>query len=140
MSQRKSIASQFGKETVTKIFRPSTNTLLGTTTLSRPAMDTLTSLMTHRRSRGGTFMRMIVDKTSRFDPTNHLDAEMSRRSFVKSAAAAAVLGGASPQVLMAETTKEGMPQRALGRTGEKVSAIGLGGFHLGKQADPAESI
>jgi aryl-alcohol dehydrogenase-like predicted oxidoreductase len=33
-----------------------------------------------------------------------------------------------------------MPQRALGRTGEKVSAIGLGGFHIGKQHEEAESI
>ncbi len=64
---------------------------------------------------------------------------MSRRSFLKSAAAAAVLSSASPQVLMAET-KEAMPQRTLGRTGEKVSAIGLGGYHIGKQADEAESI
>ena len=64
---------------------------------------------------------------------------MSRRVFVKSAAAAAVLGTANPQALMAET-KEEMPQRALGRTGEKVSAIGLGGYHIGKQADEAESI
>ena len=64
---------------------------------------------------------------------------MSRRSFVKSATAAAVLGTASPRALMAET-KEGMPQRALGRTGEKISAIGLGGYHIGKQADEAQSI
>jgi len=40
---------------------------------------------------------------------------------------------------MAET-KEVMPHRALGRTGEKVSAIGLGGYHIGKQADEEESI
>jgi hypothetical protein len=89
--------------------------------------------------RGGMFMRMTVDETSRFDPTNQIDAVLSRRLFVKSAAVAAILGGASPEVLMAET-KEGMPQRALGRTGEKVSAIGLGGYHIGKQADEAESI
>ena len=82
-------------------------------------------------------MRMTVDETGRFDPTNQIDAVLSRRSFVKSAALAAILGGANPQVLMAET-KEGMPQRALGRTGEKVSAIGLGGYHIGKQADEAE--
>src|SRR5256885_12942239 len=99
-------------------------------------MDTVISLMTHRRTRGGTFMRMI-DEASRFDPANQIDAEMTRRSFVKSAAAAAVLGAASAQALMAETNK-GMPQRALGRTGEKVSAIGLGGYHIGKQADEAE--
>jgi hypothetical protein len=59
--------------------------------------------------------------------------------FVKSAALAAILGGARPEVLMAET-KEGMPHRALGRTGESVSAIGLGGYHIGKQADEEESI
>ncbi len=84
-------------------------------------------------------MHMKFDETTRFDPTNHLDDVVSRRSFLKSAAAAAVLSSASPQVLMAET-KEGIPQRALGRTGEKVSAIGLGGYHIGKQADEAESI
>src|SRR6266852_7785627 len=83
---------------------------------------------------------MIRDETNEEAyPTNQNDAVLSRRSFVKSAGAAAVLGAASPQALMAET-KEGMPLRALGRTGEKVSAIGLGGYHIGKQADEAESI
>ena len=33
-----------------------------------------------------------------------------------------------------------MQYRDLGRTGEKVSVIGLGGYHLGKQADPTESV
>jgi len=33
-----------------------------------------------------------------------------------------------------------MPYRTLGRTGEKVSVIGLGGYHLGNQSDPEESI
>jgi aryl-alcohol dehydrogenase-like predicted oxidoreductase len=33
-----------------------------------------------------------------------------------------------------------MVYRQLGTTGEIVSAIGLGGYHLGKQTDPAESI
>jgi aryl-alcohol dehydrogenase-like predicted oxidoreductase len=33
-----------------------------------------------------------------------------------------------------------MPYRTLGRTGEKVSVIGLGGYHLGNQSDPGESI
>src|SRR6266478_5648912 len=82
--------------------------------------------------------RMPQDETSQ-GAANQSDVLMSRRSFVKSAAAAAVLGTASPQVLVAET-KEGMPQRALGRTGEKVSAIGLGGYHIAKQAEEAERI
>jgi aryl-alcohol dehydrogenase-like predicted oxidoreductase len=33
-----------------------------------------------------------------------------------------------------------MQYRELGRTGEKVSAIGLGGFHIGKQKEAAESV
>jgi predicted aldo/keto reductase-like oxidoreductase len=33
-----------------------------------------------------------------------------------------------------------MQYRDLGRTGEKVSVIGLGGYHLGRQADPEESV
>jgi aryl-alcohol dehydrogenase-like predicted oxidoreductase len=33
-----------------------------------------------------------------------------------------------------------MMYRELGRTGERVSAIGMGGYHIGKQQDPDESI
>ena len=33
-----------------------------------------------------------------------------------------------------------MPYRTLGRSGEKVSLLGLGGFHLGLQSDEQESI
>jgi predicted aldo/keto reductase-like oxidoreductase len=33
-----------------------------------------------------------------------------------------------------------MPYRTLGRSGEKVSVLGLGGFHVGIQKDPEESI
>jgi aryl-alcohol dehydrogenase-like predicted oxidoreductase len=35
---------------------------------------------------------------------------------------------------------KGVPRRALGRTGEKISAIGLGGFHVGQQNDEQESV
>ena len=58
-------------------------------------------------------MRMTIDETSRFVPTNQINAVLSRRLFVKSAALAAILGGARPEVLMAET-KEGKPHRGLG--------------------------
>src|SRR5947208_14973031 len=99
----------------------------------------LTISLTHRATPSRACMHAIVDETGRFDRPEQTDATVSRRSFLKSAAAAAVFGAANPHTLMAET-KEGMPQRALGRTGEKVSAIGLGGYHIGKQADEAESI
>jgi predicted aldo/keto reductase-like oxidoreductase len=36
--------------------------------------------------------------------------------------------------------RNGLPYRRLGRTGEMVSAIGVGGYHLGRQADEQETI
>ncbi len=33
-----------------------------------------------------------------------------------------------------------MPYRTLGRTGERISALGLGGYHVGTQKDPEESV
>jgi aryl-alcohol dehydrogenase-like predicted oxidoreductase len=40
----------------------------------------------------------------------------------------------------ASTTSAEMPTRVLGKTGVRVSRIGLGGAHIGKQSDEAESI
>src|SRR5437870_11541908 len=37
-------------------------------------------------------------------------------------------------------SKNGIPHRTLSRPGESVSLVGLGGYHLGKQSDPDESI
>jgi aryl-alcohol dehydrogenase-like predicted oxidoreductase len=73
---------------------------------------------------------------------------MQRRSFLKSAAAAGVMAaatrGESKTTASLQATSRpmspDMQYRELGRTGEKVSAIGLGGYHIGKQADPNESI
>src|SRR5437870_1701902 len=36
--------------------------------------------------------------------------------------------------------RNGIPYRRLGRTGEMVSLIGVGGYHLGRQADEEEAI
>ena len=67
------------------------------------------------------------------------DASLTRREFVKLAAATTIAAGAGPLAWAAE--RQGMmPYRSLGRTGEQVSAIGLGGYHIGKQADEQESI
>ena len=77
---------------------------------------------------------------------------MERRTFLRSAVAAS-LGAATPTAAHPER-QTGMEQntptkrsespdmlyRELGTTGERVSAIGMGGYHLGKQKDPQESI
>ena len=63
---------------------------------------------------------------------------LTRREFVKLSAAATLAVSVAPA--WAAETKNDMPYRTLGRTGEKVSAIGLGGYHIGIQGDEAESI
>jgi predicted aldo/keto reductase-like oxidoreductase len=80
------------------------------------------------------------DESSQNNPRSKGNADVGRRDFLKSTIAATVVVGASSQAWATET-KEGMPSRALGRTGVKVSAIGLGGYHIGKkEIAEAESI
>ena len=67
------------------------------------------------------------------------DKGVSRREFVGFAAASLFFGQMNQPALAAES-RNGIPYRILGRTREKVSLIGLGGYHLGKQADTQESI
>src|ERR1700757_326726 len=67
------------------------------------------------------------------------DSAFSRREFVGIAAASLLMAG-TLNGSAAEERKNGIPYRMLGRTGETVSVIGLGGYHLGKQSDPEESI
>ena len=38
------------------------------------------------------------------------------------------------------TYRDSIPYRRLGRTGEMVSLIGMGGYHLGRQADEQEAV
>lgn len=51
-----------------------------------------------------------------------------------------LMGAAAAQVLAAQTRSGDMIYRTLGKTGEKVSAIGLGGYHIGVPKDEQESI
>jgi predicted aldo/keto reductase-like oxidoreductase len=57
--------------------------------------------------------------------------ELSRRDFMKSVVAAGVVAGAGAAAWAAETKTGDMLYRTLGRTGEEVSAIGVGGYHIG---------
>ena len=75
---------------------------------------------------------------------------MERREFLKSATAASVVvaagsaaGGQTATGKSATVTRPQSPDmvyRQLGTTGETVSTIGMGGFHLGKQKEAQESI
>ena len=72
---------------------------------------------------------------------------MDRRYFLKTATVAAAGSVAPAGVASAQSSNlprrpesPNMIYRELGSTGERVSAIGIGGYHLGKQQDPDESI
>ncbi|HEY0526342.1 MAG TPA: hypothetical protein VGD08_23305, partial [Stellaceae bacterium] len=66
---------------------------------------------------------------------------MDRRDFIRAttgiAAAAAIPASAGPA---GAADAPQMQYRTLGRSGEKVSLVGLGGFHIGMQKDENESI
>jgi predicted aldo/keto reductase-like oxidoreductase len=63
---------------------------------------------------------------------------MNRRRFLKTAAAGTLMTSLSSK--FAHAADAPLPMRTLGRSGEKVSIIGLGGYHLGMQSDEQESI
>ena len=64
-------------------------------------------------------------------PESSYPPGVTRRQFLEMAAGASVLARL-PECAQRKETRGDVPRRTLGRTGEKVSAIGLGGFHLGK--------
>ncbi|MGA8733721.1 MAG: aldo/keto reductase [Terriglobales bacterium] len=68
-----------------------------------------------------------------------MNAELTRRRFL-GATVGTVVAGSLLQNGWSTEIKNGVPYRTLGNTGENVSCIGLGGFHIGMQSDPHESI
>src|ERR1700723_234747 len=73
---------------------------------------------------------------------------MERRDFLKSATAAGITSAIAAKAQASRVFNSpikrpespNMIYRELGTTGERVSAIGMGGYHLGKQTDANESI
>ena len=66
----------------------------------------------------------------------------TRRDFLKQAAAGATLAALAENVLAqtASPSATGMPTRVLGRTGQRVSIVCLGGWHLGSIKDDAAAV
>jgi uncharacterized protein len=62
---------------------------------------------------------------------------MDRRRFLQTAAATTVITSLRKKFSQAA---EAIPMRTLGRSGEKVSMVGLGGYHIGMQSDEQEGI
>ena len=61
----------------------------------------------------------------------------TRRTFLE-IAAATIVGARMGRPAWAAGTKGDVPRRTLGRTGEKVSIVGIGGYHLGQQGVSSE--
>jgi uncharacterized protein len=64
---------------------------------------------------------------------------MKRREFLQATATAAVGAAIAPN-LLAQDQGSGIPTRLLGRTGERVSILCLGGWHIGSVGEKAEAI
>jgi predicted aldo/keto reductase-like oxidoreductase len=64
---------------------------------------------------------------------------VSRRAFLKTSAAAGLVGSRAWELLAAEP-RAGMSYRKLGQTGVEVSALGIGGSHIGGKPTEAEAI
>lgn len=65
---------------------------------------------------------------------------VTRRQFLETAVGTAVAGTVTSSSAWAAEEHKGVPYRTLGHTGERVSCIGLGGFHIGEQSDEQDSI
>ena len=89
---------------------------------------------------GGIDINLVeVSRENRQEAEYAQNSEVSRRQFLEIAAGASILAS-FPSYTGAADPKGEVPHRILGRTGEKVSAIGLGGHHIGRQKDEKESI
>ena len=73
------------------------------------------------------------------DDSKKTNSTLTRRRFLETTVGTVVGGSLLPYAWAAES-RNGIPYRTLGNTGERVSCIGLGGYHLGNQSDEQESI
>lgn len=77
---------------------------------------------------------MDFSNATGFGSQSEISPGFNRRDFLRLTVATTVAMTALPQVWSAEM-KGDIPYRKLGRTGEKVSALGVGGFHIGSPSE-----
>jgi aryl-alcohol dehydrogenase-like predicted oxidoreductase len=65
---------------------------------------------------------------------------VNRREFLSGMLTTSLFAGVARPELWAAGEENGVPYRKLGRTGERVSMVGLGGYHIGMQPEEQESI
>ena len=65
---------------------------------------------------------------------------VNRREFLSGMLTTSLLAGVGAPGMRAASAENGVAYRKLGRTGERVSMVGLGGFHIGMQQDEQDSI
>ena len=70
---------------------------------------------------------------------NTSSSSVTRRGFLKTGAVASLVGSRAWELLAAEP-RQGMPYRKLGQTGVEVSALGIGGSHIGGKPTEDEAI
>jgi predicted aldo/keto reductase-like oxidoreductase len=89
-----------------------------------------------RLARGDSleFWRPLTQISSTGGSAAH-ESAMNRREFIRAATAAALVASLGQKITYA-APPGGMPYRRLGRTGEKVSILGIGGYHIGKPTVP----
>jgi aryl-alcohol dehydrogenase-like predicted oxidoreductase len=78
--------------------------------------------------------------TFNLDDAASCDRGITRRHFVKSIAATSVAASIGAPAWAAESKSGDMFYRTMGGTGEKISALGLGGHHIGIPKDETEGI
>ena len=83
-------------------------------------------------------MESLSDPSPLFEGANQ-HSGLSRREFVGMAAASLLMAGRL-NGSADNDRKNGIPYRPLGSTGEKVSLVGLGGYHLARQSSVEESV